>query len=129
MKTRFLTLAATAFLACAIATPSITFAAEKKKKGEGKLPAGFVSLFNGKDFTGWKLPDGDNGHWKILDGVIDYDARSEAAGDKNLWTEKEYKDFVLRIDWKIKETTGLYAVPTVLPDGSEKLGPDGKMLT
>ena len=89
-------------------------------------PAGFVSLFNGRDFTGWKLPAGDNGHWKVINGVIDYDARSEATGDKNLWTEKEYKDFVLKIDWRIKETTGLYPVPTVLPDGTEKKGPDGK---
>ena len=86
----------------------------------------FVSLFNGKDLTGWKVPVGDNGHWKVLDGVIDYDARSEATGDKNLWSEKEYKDFVLRIDWRIKETTGLYNMPTVLPDGSHKKGPDGK---
>ena len=89
-------------------------------------PAGFVPLFNGRDFTGWKLPEGDNGHWKVINGVIDYDARSEATGDKNLWTEKEYKDFVLRIDWRIKETTGLYPVPTVLPDGTHKKGPDGK---
>ena len=43
--------------------------------------AGFVSLFNGKDLTHWKVPAGDNGHWKVLDGVIDYDARSEAPGD------------------------------------------------
>ncbi len=90
-------------------------------------PAGFVSLFNGRDLTGWKAPVGDNGHWKVLDGVIDYDARSEAPGaDKNLWSEKEYKDFVLKIDWRIKETTGLYPVPTVLPDGTHKKGPDGK---
>ncbi len=87
---------------------------------------GFVSLFNGKDLSGWKVPAGDGGHWKVLDGVIDYDARSEATGDKNLWSEKEYKDFVLKIDWRIKETTGLYPVPTVLPDGSHKKGPDGK---
>ena len=46
--------------------------------------AGFTSLFNGKDLTHWKVPAGDNGHWKVLDGVIDYDARSEAPGDKNL---------------------------------------------
>jgi hypothetical protein len=89
-------------------------------------PAGFVSLFNGKDLTGWKAPEGDNGHWKVLNGVIDYDARSEATTDKNLWSEKEYKDFVLKIDWRIKETTGTYPVPTVLPDGTHKKGPDGK---
>jgi hypothetical protein len=89
-------------------------------------PPGFTALFNGRDFTGWKLPEGDNGHWKVIDGVIDYDAQSEARGDKNLWTQREFKDFTLRIDWRIKETTGLYPVPTVLPDGTHAKGPDGK---
>jgi len=87
---------------------------------------GFTPLFNGRDLSGWKVPDGDGGHWKVLNGVIDYDAQSEAKGDKNLWTEKEFKDFTLRLDWRIKETTGLYPVPTVLPDGTHKEGPDGK---
>ncbi len=86
----------------------------------------FIPLFNGRDFSGWKLPVGDNGHWKVIDGVIDYDARSEATGSKDLWTEKEYRNFILRIDWRIKETTGLYNMPTVLPDGSHKKGADGK---
>ncbi len=44
------------------------------------VPDGFVSLFNGKDLTGWKVPEGDNGHWKVVDGAIDYDAESEAKG-------------------------------------------------
>ena len=57
-------------------------------------PAGFVSIFNGKDLTGWKIPEGDNGHWKVVDGVIDYDAGSEAVKDKNLWSQKSYKNFV-----------------------------------
>jgi hypothetical protein len=67
-------------------------------------PPGFVSLFNGRDLTGWKVPEGDNGHWKVVDGVIDYDAESEAPGDKSLWSEGEYGDFVLRVDWRIKDT-------------------------
>ena len=86
----------------------------------------FVSLFNGKDLTGWKAPEGDNDHWTVKNGVIDYDALSEAKGDKNLWTEKEYGDFTLKMDWRIKETTGLYAMPVVLPDGSHKKDEDGK---
>ena len=45
---------------------------------QGKAPEGFVSLFNGKDLTGWKIPEGDGGHWKVVDGVIDYDAGSQA---------------------------------------------------
>jgi hypothetical protein len=88
---------------------------------------GFVSLFNGKDFTGWKVPEGDNGHWKAAGGVIDYDARSEAKGDKNLWTEKEYTNYTLIVDWRIKETP--YTNPRaakILPDGSDEKDPDGK---
>lgn len=81
-------------------------------------PPGFVSLFNGKDLSGWVVPEGDGGHWKVVDGAIDYDARSEAQGDKNLWTRKEYGDFILRIDWRIKHTTGRYPMPIVLQDGS-----------
>jgi hypothetical protein len=88
---------------------------------------GYVSLFNGKDFSGWKVPDGDNGHWKVVDGVIDYDAASEAKGDKNLKTEKEFGDFTLQVEWRIKETP--YVNPNVadiLPDGTHRKGPDGK---
>ena len=65
---------------------------------------GFISLFDGKDLAQWILPVGDNGHWKIVDGVIDYDARSEASGDKNLVTKREFGDFVIKLDWRLKET-------------------------
>jgi hypothetical protein len=91
------------------------------------VPAGFVSLFNGKDFSGWKVPQGDNGHWRIVDGVIDYDARSEAPGDKNLWTERSFRNFVLRVDWRIKETPYLNPrVPIILPDGTHKRNERGE---
>lgn len=87
---------------------------------------GFVSLFNGKDFSGWKVPEGDNGHWKVIDGVIDYDASSEAPDDKNLWSAQEYGDFVLKVDWRIKETPYLNPrVPIIKPDGTHKKDVDG----
>ena len=90
-------------------------------------PPGFVSLFDGKDLTGWKVPAGDNGHWKVVNGVIDYDAQSESAGDKNLWSAGEYGDFVLRVDWRIKETPYVNPnVPIIRYDGTHKKGPDGK---
>ena len=92
-------------------------------------PEGFASLFNGKDLTGWKIPEGDNGHWKVVDGVIDYDAQSEAKGDKNLWSEEEFGDFELIIEWRIKETTGFYNVPYVLPDGTYVTDEKGNKLT
>ena len=79
-----------------------------------------VSLFNGGDLSGWLVPEGDNGHWKVVGGVIDYDARSEAAGDKDLWTEKQFADFSLRLDWRLKDTPGTYAMAEILPDGSTR---------
>jgi hypothetical protein len=91
-----------------------------------KVPAGFKSLFNGTDFTNWKVPEGDNGHWKIINGVIDYDAESEAQ-DKNLWSDKEYKDFILYADWRIKETPWKNPnVPLILPSGLHKLDEKGE---
>jgi hypothetical protein len=87
-------------------------------------------LFNGRDFSYWKVPEGDNGHWKIVDGAIDYDAQSEAPGDKNLWTEKEYGDFTLKLDWRIKETPYINnRVPIIRPDGSHKKDANGKEIT
>jgi hypothetical protein len=86
---------------------------------DGAAPAGFQALFNGKDFSGWKVPQGDGGHWKVIDGVIDYDAQSQAAGDKSLWTQEEFGDFTLRVDWRIKETPYTNPnVPYILPDGT-----------
>lgn len=91
-----------------------------------KVPKGFVSLFNGKNFTNWTVPAGDNGHWKIVDGVIDYDAESEGQ-DKNLWSEKVYKDFILYVDWRIKEVPYKNPnVPLILPSGLHKLDENGK---
>jgi hypothetical protein len=85
-----------------------------------------VSIFNGRDLTGWKIPAGDNGHWKVVDGVIDYDAGSEAAGDKNLWTERSYRNFVLRLEWRITSTPYINPnVPIVRHDGTHKKNADG----
>ncbi|MBW6536686.1 MAG: DUF1080 domain-containing protein [Mariniphaga sp.] len=79
---------------------------------------GYTRLFNGENLDGWKIPEGDNGHWSVIDGVIDYDALSEATGDKNLWTEKEYKDFVLHVEWRFKGYGDhLFPLPTILPNG------------
>jgi len=98
-------------------------------QADNQPPAGFTALFNGRDFTGWKVPAGDNGHWRVLDGVIDYDARSEATGDKNLWTEREFGDFELHLDWRIKEAP--FVNPNVfylLPDGTHARDIEGKEL-
>lgn len=87
---------------------------------------GFTPLFNGKDLTGWKVPAGDNGHWTVVDGAIDYDAGSEAPGDKSLWSEREFGDFVLRLEWRLKSTPYVNpSVPIIRFDGTHKKDASG----
>jgi hypothetical protein len=88
--------------------------------------AGWVSLFNGKDLTGWKIPEGDGGHWKVVDGVIDYDAGSMAK-DKNLWSERSFRNFELRVDWRIKAVPFISKnMKIVMPDGTNKKDEQGR---
>ena len=89
--------------------------------------AEFVPLFNGRDLAGWKIPAGDHGHWRVVDGVIDYDAESEAAGDKSLWTERSFGDFVLQVDWRLKATPYVNpSVPIIRFDGTHKKDAEGR---
>jgi hypothetical protein len=59
-------------------------------------PEGFVSLFNGKDLTGWKAT-GKQDVWGAENGVI-YVA---GGGGGWLMTEKIYKDFEIRLEYKM----------------------------
>ncbi len=94
-------------------------------------PKGFAAGFNGKDLTGWKgLVSPDKGppgraamtpaqlaaaqviadkqmrdHWTVIDGALHYDGKGQS-----LCTAKDYADFELLVDWKIKERgdSGIY---------------------
>src|ERR1041384_1642819 len=58
---------------------------------------GFVSLYNGKDLTGWHAKDGSIQSWKA-DGEMIACIKS---GGGWLTTDKEYGDFVLKVEWRI----------------------------
>jgi len=67
---------------------------------------GFTRLFNGKDFAGWTYGRRANGAenksgkgYQIENGVI-YSTKDDGG---NLYTEKEYADFVFRFDFKLTE--------------------------
>ncbi len=116
----------TSFLLRSFALAGAWMLASAHVNAADQPPPGFTSLFNGRDFTHWKVPEGDHGHWKISEGTIDYDAESEAA-DKNLWSEREYGDFILHVDWRIKETPYINPnVPYILPDGTHAKDVTGK---
>jgi hypothetical protein len=89
---------------------------------------GFRCLYNGLDLRGWRETAGNEGHWRAKDWILDYDGKSEAQ-DKNLWTEKEFGNFILIVDWRLPDEPKIENVPVVLPDGSEATDADGKPLT
>ena len=37
------------------------------RAADNEAPPGFTSFFNGHDLAGWKVPEGDGGHWKVVD--------------------------------------------------------------
>ncbi|GAA4443086.1 DUF1080 domain-containing protein [Bremerella cremea] len=83
-------LLASLVLGLMVALPaSLTSAAETEE--------GFVSIFNGKNFEGWV---GNTAGYKVEDGAIVCDP---TAGGGNIYTEKEYPNFVLRFDFKLPE--------------------------
>jgi hypothetical protein len=91
---------------------------------------GFVPLFTGINLDGWRVPEGDNGHWKVAGEVLDYDAMSEAKGDKSLASVREFTNYTLIADWRLKSTPYLNPrVAKILADGSEAVDADGKPIT
>jgi len=63
----------------------------------------FEPLFNGKDLTGFKAED-SKAFWRVEDGVLI--GENDAAKKGNyLWTEKEYRDFIIEFDVRWKGTT------------------------
>jgi hypothetical protein len=83
VKTLLTTMAGVSLLAaCATAQP------------EG----GFTSLFDGKTLNGWKSVTPQGGGYGVKNGVI-YCGKD----GRNLYTEKAYADFVLRIEFKLED--------------------------
>jgi hypothetical protein len=89
---------------------------------------GFTPIFDGKSLSGFVADPGHEGHWVPKDGwVLAYDGKSKAK-DKNLWTEKEYKDFVLVCDWRWAGDGPKRKQPVILPNGMSRIGGDGKVV-
>jgi hypothetical protein len=57
---------------------------------------GFSALFDGKTLNGWKLVGGHGPGYVVKDGVL----VCPADGGGNLFTEKEYPNFVFRFEFK-----------------------------
>ena len=76
----------------------------------GEKEGGFVAIFDGKGLDGWKQIGG--GGFKLVDGTIEsYD------GMGLLWySKKSYKDFILRLEWKVNRKEANSGVFVRFPD-------------
>ena len=92
---------------------------------------GFVALFDGSSFEGWKHLEGFEGHWVAKEGVISCDGKVKAkrGGERSLWTEKEFTDFILVVDWRLTRKPVLQPMNDFTDDGLIKRDKDGKRIT
>ena len=63
--------------------------------------AEFEKIFDGKTLNGWKLVGGKGPGYVVENGII----VCPADGGGNLFTEKEYSNFVLRFEFKMEPGT------------------------
>ena len=56
----------------------------------------WVTLFNGKDLTGWRVP-ASNVFWKVVGGVL-VGENDETLKGSMLYTEKSYQDFIFEAE-------------------------------
>ncbi|MBI2804421.1 MAG: DUF1080 domain-containing protein [Planctomycetes bacterium] len=60
---------------------------------------GWKCVFTGLDLNGWKATDEHKTHWKMSDGVLNYNGKGGET-ESVLWSEKSYGDFELVCDSK-----------------------------
>ena len=58
----------------------------------------FEPVFNGKDLSGWKAPE-KNVWYLVQDGILQLRSSEDKKGSV-LWTEKEYENFVMELEFK-----------------------------
>jgi 3-keto-disaccharide hydrolase len=81
-------------VACLLLAGTAVFSEELSEEEKN---AGFVSMFNGKDFTGWRFAQDEKpSNWMVKNGVI----QLTGGGKPNLGTEKAYRDFEMKFEWR-----------------------------
>jgi Domain of Unknown Function (DUF1080) len=76
--------------------------AQAQELSDEEVREGFVSLFNGKDFSGWRfgettsMPETLPPNWKVENGVI----KVTGGNSPHLASQREYADFDVRLQWR-----------------------------
>lgn len=75
---------------------------------------GYTNLYTGLDLAGWKVEKAHEGHWQPRDWRLYYDGKS----GKDLWSEKEYGDLEMVLDWRLDpKHAKKIKRPLILPNG------------
>ena len=71
---------------------------DKPLLSEEEQQEGFVSLFNGKDLNNWV---GNKTDYTAKDGMIVVDPRKGSHGTGNLFTDRDYSNFIFRFEFQL----------------------------
>lgn len=130
-------------IAMTIALAAFTFSCQMKKKAENamndieeamddvtanaltqdEMDNGWMLLFDGKTTEGWrgydKMAFPDSG-WEIMDGTLHCigSGMGEAGSGGDIIYDKKFKNFKLKLDWKISEggNSGIFYLAQEVPD-------------
>jgi formylglycine-generating enzyme required for sulfatase activity len=79
---------------------------------------GYVSLFNGKDLSGWTTDPSRRGQWQVQNGIL---SGGPAGPGSYLYSERDnYKNFRLRVEARLKdkESSELWIATQIPPSDS-----------
>jgi len=104
---RYVTEVIILILATVFLVATIGIAVEQKEQNKSIVPKEKTMLWNGKDFTGWKLFTREPDHdvmktWSIKEGLI----RCEGKPAGYMRTEKDYADYLIHVEWRWPEKGG-----------------------
>jgi len=88
------------------------------KAGEFEVEPGYISLFNGKDLTGWGYrtnnfdgkTESDDGRYSATNGILVVHPREPRRAEQ-LWTTRKFpKDFTLKLEFRaaVNADSGLF---------------------
>jgi len=116
-KRSILSLLLSAFFFMPLAAQTSNTLSDQEKK------EGWVLLFDGKNFDGWRKYNGTEmpAEWTIEEEAMKYQRGERAGrmlGNDLVYAKKKYSDFELTVDWKIEEkgNSGLFYYVVEVPD-------------
>ncbi|MGI5831629.1 MAG: 3-keto-disaccharide hydrolase [Thermoguttaceae bacterium] len=80
-------------LTALVVTAAACFGAQEEEEG-------FVSLFNGKDLSGW-VQKGGTAFYRVEDGMIIGECNPECGSNSFMCTEQEFGNFIFKCEYKV----------------------------